>query len=146
MQDNQKDLESATETLSEYLERDITSENLADIKQKVQDKYRSVFFYLKYLLTLWIILYVLSTYNLDIYELFLNVWKLAFYKLAFSRSIVTFIFILFISIFVLKLNYSIITGTAKVDGKFFLNTFTKAMKKNGGNIQNSDKRREKLTK
>jgi hypothetical protein len=33
-------LESATETLSEYLERDITSENLADIKQKVQDKYR----------------------------------------------------------------------------------------------------------
>lgn len=37
---NQKDLESATETLSEYLERDITSENLADIKQKVQDKYR----------------------------------------------------------------------------------------------------------
>ena len=39
-QENQKDLESATETLSEYLERDITSENLADIKQKVQDKYR----------------------------------------------------------------------------------------------------------
>lgn len=42
-EDNQKDLESATETLSEYLERDITSENLADIKQKVQDKYRWVF-------------------------------------------------------------------------------------------------------
>lgn len=41
-EDNQKDLESATETLSEYLERDITSENLADIKQKVQDKYRYV--------------------------------------------------------------------------------------------------------
>ncbi|CRK86900.1 CLUMA_CG000722, isoform A [Clunio marinus] len=39
-EDNQKDLESATEKLSEYLERDITSENLADIKQKVQDKYR----------------------------------------------------------------------------------------------------------
>lgn len=39
---NQKDLESATEKLSEYLERDITSENLADIKQKVQDKYRWV--------------------------------------------------------------------------------------------------------
>ncbi|XP_026465232.1 potential E3 ubiquitin-protein ligase ariadne-1-like [Ctenocephalides felis] len=37
---NQSDLESSTETLSEYLERDITSENLADIKQKVQDKYR----------------------------------------------------------------------------------------------------------
>jgi hypothetical protein len=28
-----------TETLSEYLERDITSEKLADIKRKVQDKY-----------------------------------------------------------------------------------------------------------
>ena len=40
-EDNQKDLESATEKLSEYLERDITSENLADIKQKDQDKYRS---------------------------------------------------------------------------------------------------------
>lgn len=39
-EDNQKDLESATEKLSEYLERDITSENLHDIKQKVQDKYR----------------------------------------------------------------------------------------------------------
>ncbi|XP_055676844.1 E3 ubiquitin-protein ligase ariadne-1 [Lutzomyia longipalpis] len=39
-EENQKDLESATEKLSEYLERDITSENLADIKQKVQDKYR----------------------------------------------------------------------------------------------------------
>ena len=39
-EDNQKDLESATEKLSEFLERDITSENLADIKQKVQDKYR----------------------------------------------------------------------------------------------------------
>ncbi|XP_059474517.1 E3 ubiquitin-protein ligase ariadne-1 [Neocloeon triangulifer] len=39
-EDNQRDLESATETLSEYLERDITQENMADIKQKVQDKYR----------------------------------------------------------------------------------------------------------
>ena len=39
-QDNQKDLEHATEQLSEYLERDITSDMLADIKQKVQDKYR----------------------------------------------------------------------------------------------------------
>ena len=37
---NQKDVESATEKLSEYLEREITQENLADIKQKVQDKYR----------------------------------------------------------------------------------------------------------
>lgn len=47
-EDNQKDLETATEKLSEYLERDITSENLADIKQKVQDKYRytvSLFFF-----------------------------------------------------------------------------------------------------
>lgn len=39
-EDNQRDLESATEKLSEYLERDITQENLVDIKQKVQDKYR----------------------------------------------------------------------------------------------------------
>jgi len=39
-EDNQRDLESATEKLSEYLERDITKENLIDIKQKVQDKYR----------------------------------------------------------------------------------------------------------
>lgn len=36
-EDNQRDLESATEKLSEYLEREITSENLADIKQKVLD-------------------------------------------------------------------------------------------------------------
>jgi len=39
-EDNQRDLESATEHLSEYLERDISAENLVDIKQKVQDKYR----------------------------------------------------------------------------------------------------------
>ncbi|CAH1797909.1 unnamed protein product [Owenia fusiformis] len=39
-EDNQKDLENSTETLSEFLERDITSELLVDIKQKVQDKYR----------------------------------------------------------------------------------------------------------
>ena len=39
-QDNQKDLENATEQLSEYLEREISSEVLNDIKQKVQDKYR----------------------------------------------------------------------------------------------------------
>jgi len=39
-EDNQRDLESATEQLSEYLERDICAENLVDIKQKVQDKYR----------------------------------------------------------------------------------------------------------
>lgn len=30
----------ATEVLSEYLERDINSEDAQDIKQKVQDKYR----------------------------------------------------------------------------------------------------------
>lgn len=39
-EDNQSDLENATEQLSEYLERDITQENLSAIKQKVQDKYR----------------------------------------------------------------------------------------------------------
>lgn len=38
-EDNQNDLESATEKLSEYLERDVTSENVTDIKQQVQDKY-----------------------------------------------------------------------------------------------------------
>lgn len=39
-EDNQRDLESATEKLSEFLEREITWQNLADVKQKVQDKYR----------------------------------------------------------------------------------------------------------
>jgi ariadne-1 len=39
-EENQKDFENATETLSEYLERYITSESMADIKQKLQDKYR----------------------------------------------------------------------------------------------------------
>jgi len=39
-EDNQKDLESATEQLSEYLERDIDDENLFDIKLKVLDKYK----------------------------------------------------------------------------------------------------------
>ena len=39
-EENQKDLEMATETLSEYLERDISAANLVDIKQKVQDKSR----------------------------------------------------------------------------------------------------------
>ncbi|XP_067665164.1 E3 ubiquitin-protein ligase arih1-like [Haliotis asinina] len=39
-EDNQRDLETATEQLSEYLERDISSDVLHDIKQKVQDKYR----------------------------------------------------------------------------------------------------------
>ncbi|CAG0886605.1 unnamed protein product [Cyprideis torosa] len=39
-EENQRDLEAATECLSEYLERDITQENLADLKQKVQDKSR----------------------------------------------------------------------------------------------------------
>lgn len=39
-EDNQRDLEQATEQLSEYLEREITSDILVDIKQKVQDKSR----------------------------------------------------------------------------------------------------------
>lgn len=42
-EDNQKDLESATEKLSEYLEREITQDNISVIKQKVQDKYRYCF-------------------------------------------------------------------------------------------------------
>ncbi|GMT28695.1 hypothetical protein PFISCL1PPCAC_19992, partial [Pristionchus fissidentatus] len=41
-EDNQKDLELATEQLSEFLERDLESENLVTLKQKVQDKYRYV--------------------------------------------------------------------------------------------------------
>ena len=39
-EENQKDLETATELLSEYLERDIKSTNFFDAKQMVQDKYR----------------------------------------------------------------------------------------------------------
>ncbi len=37
-QDNQRDLEMATEMLSEYLERDITKDSLSDMKIFVQDK------------------------------------------------------------------------------------------------------------
>lgn len=37
-EDNQRDLEMATETLSEYLERDITSSSINDMKIYVQDK------------------------------------------------------------------------------------------------------------
>jgi len=40
LEDNQRDLERATEALSECLEREITSENIKDIKQRVQDLYR----------------------------------------------------------------------------------------------------------
>lgn len=39
-ENNQKDLETVTEQLSEYMERDITSDTLPDVKQKVQDKSR----------------------------------------------------------------------------------------------------------
>jgi ariadne-1 len=39
-EDNQKDLELATEMLSGYLERNITLDSLVDIKQQVQDKLR----------------------------------------------------------------------------------------------------------
>lgn len=42
IQNNQADLENATEVLSGYLERDISQDSLQDIKQKVQDKYRLV--------------------------------------------------------------------------------------------------------
>lgn len=44
LQNNQADLENATEVLSGYLERDISQDSLQDIKQKVQDKYRWDFF------------------------------------------------------------------------------------------------------
>lgn len=38
LQDNQRDLEMATEFLSEYLERDITKDTLSNMKTMVQDK------------------------------------------------------------------------------------------------------------
>ncbi|TSM20293.1 E3 ubiquitin-protein ligase arih1l [Bagarius yarrelli] len=41
-ENNQADLENATEVLSGYLERDISQDSLQDIKQKVQDKYSPV--------------------------------------------------------------------------------------------------------
>lgn len=37
-EDNQSDLEMATELLSEYLERDITKDSVSDMKVFVQDK------------------------------------------------------------------------------------------------------------
>lgn len=37
-EDNQRDLEMATETLSEYLERDTSSSTINDLKIYVQDK------------------------------------------------------------------------------------------------------------
>ncbi|RWS22625.1 E3 ubiquitin-protein ligase arih1-like protein [Leptotrombidium deliense] len=39
-EDNQRDLEQATEILSQYLERDLTDDCVINIKQKVQDKYK----------------------------------------------------------------------------------------------------------
>ncbi|CAJ0578310.1 unnamed protein product, partial [Mesorhabditis spiculigera] len=41
-EDNQKDLEMATEELSGYLEGELQSTNLQDLKRQVQDKYRYV--------------------------------------------------------------------------------------------------------
>ena len=41
-QDNQGDLEMATECLSEYLERDITEDTLSNMKTMVQDKTKLV--------------------------------------------------------------------------------------------------------
>lgn len=41
-EDNQSDLEMATELLSEYLERDITKDSIANIKVFVQDKTKLV--------------------------------------------------------------------------------------------------------
>uniref|UniRef100_A0A915HUR5 Ariadne domain-containing protein n=1 Tax=Romanomermis culicivorax TaxID=13658 RepID=A0A915HUR5_ROMCU len=41
-EDNQQDLEIATEQLSEFLERDLDQEHVETLKQKVQDKYRIV--------------------------------------------------------------------------------------------------------
>ena len=42
---NQKDLDGATECLSEYMEREIwTFTNLVELKIKVQDKYRYLYY------------------------------------------------------------------------------------------------------
>lgn len=38
-EDNQRDLEVATEALSGFMEQDITDENVAEIKIKIQEKY-----------------------------------------------------------------------------------------------------------
>lgn len=38
-EENQRDLENATEKLSSYLENDITNENLLDIQQTLEDKF-----------------------------------------------------------------------------------------------------------
>lgn len=48
-EDNQRDLEMATETLSEYLERDITSSTINDMKIYVQDKAKYVTYFLSHL-------------------------------------------------------------------------------------------------
>lgn len=37
-EENQNDLQNATEVLSGFLERDITGQNVSEIRQKVQDK------------------------------------------------------------------------------------------------------------
>lgn len=44
-EDNQRDLEMATETLSEYLERDISHSTISDMKIFVQDKSKSALTY-----------------------------------------------------------------------------------------------------
>ena len=55
-QDNQSDLEATTEVLSQYLERDISEEdNLQEIKQAVQDKYKYVGFCLLYRVTIHVV-------------------------------------------------------------------------------------------
>ncbi len=41
-EDNQRDLEMATETLSGYLERDITLDSISNVKIFVQDKTKQV--------------------------------------------------------------------------------------------------------
>ncbi len=62
-QNNQADVENATEVLSGYLERDISQDCLQDIKQKVQDKYRWAI-YPKSQYCVLLLLFLLNAWNL----------------------------------------------------------------------------------
>lgn len=83
-------MENATEQLSEYLERDITQENLLGIKQKVQDKYRYVLLFFNFYLFNNVMFKMPSVSNIKFYFTYkcstfftilflMNVYKINFY-------------------------------------------------------------------
>lgn len=77
MQANQKDLEIATERLSEYLERDVTTDELSNIKQKVQDKAKyeiKLNFIIDVVSVKWV-LHILCTFNDISYIIFAQVLR-----------------------------------------------------------------------